>query len=187
MISTIEIDFIQEIKKAGIEPPENIDVDGRFHRFSSDGRPSDKPGWYVLNDLPDCAIAGAFGCWRNGLKKKWSSVEMSTLSKENQRQVREAIKDSIQKAERERKILQEKASKDAESLWEKSKPADPAHPYLIKKKVSPFDLRQNRRDGMDILLVPLLDLDGKLWSLQYIYPDGKKFFSQGWAVVRLDA
>ena len=29
---------------------------------------------------------------------------------------------------------------------------------------------------MDILLVPLLDLDGKLWSLQYIYPDGKKFF-----------
>ena len=53
MISTIEIDFIQEIKKAGIEPPENIDVDGRFHRFSSDGRPSDKPGWYVLNDLPD--------------------------------------------------------------------------------------------------------------------------------------
>ena len=59
---------------------------------------------------------------------------MSTLSKENQRQVREAIKDSIQKAERERKILQEKASKDAESLWEKSKPADPAHPYLIKKK-----------------------------------------------------
>ena len=80
MISTIGIDFIQEIKKAGIEPPANIDVDGRFHRFSSDGRPSDKPGWYVLNDLPDCAIAGAFGCWRNGLKKKWSSVEMSTLS-----------------------------------------------------------------------------------------------------------
>ena len=50
MISTIEIDFIQEIKKAGIEPPENIAVDGQFHRFSSDGRPSDKPGWYVLND-----------------------------------------------------------------------------------------------------------------------------------------
>ena len=30
MISTIEIDFIQEIKKAGIEPPENIAVDGQF-------------------------------------------------------------------------------------------------------------------------------------------------------------
>ena len=162
MNNSIEMDFIQAIKEAGLEPPDNIGLDGRFHRFSSDGRPSDKPGWYVLNVLPDCAIAGAFGCWRNGLKKTWSSVEISRLSEEKQRQVKEAIKDSIQKAEDECKILQEKTSKDAESLWEKSKPADPAHPYLIKKKVSPFDLRQNRRDGMDILLVPLIDLDGKI-------------------------
>ena len=134
MISTIEIDFIQEIKEAGLEPPENITVDGRFHRFSSNGRPSDKPGWYVLNDLPNCAVAGAFGCWRTGVKQSWSSVKMSTLSKEKQRQVKKAIKDSIQKAERERKVLQEKASKEAESLWEKAKPADQAHPYLSKKR-----------------------------------------------------
>ena len=116
MNSTIEMDFIQAIKEAGLEPPDKIVVDGRIHRFSTDGRPSDKPGWYVLNDLHDCTIVGAFGYWRNGLKKKWSSVEMSTLRKENQRQVRAAIKDSIHKAERERKLLQEKASKDAESL-----------------------------------------------------------------------
>ena len=134
MNNSIEMDFIQAIKEAGVEPPNNIGLDGRFHRFSSDGRPSDKPGWYVLNDLPDCAIAGAFGCWRNGLKKTWSSVKISRLSEEKQLEVKEAIKDSIQKAEHERKILQEKASKDAESLWEKSKPADPAHPYLIKKR-----------------------------------------------------
>ncbi len=176
MNNSIEMDFIQAIKEAGLEPPNNIGLDGRFHRFSSDRRPSDKPGWYVLNDLPDCAIVGAFGCWRNGLKKTWSSVEISRLSEEKQRQVKEAIKDSIQKAEDECKILQEKTSKDAETLWEKSKPADPTHPYLIKKKVSPLDLRQNRRDGKDVLLVPLRDLDGKLWSLQRIYPDGKKLF-----------
>ena len=126
MISTIEIDFIQEIKEAGLEPPETITVDGRFHRFSSNGRPSDKPGWYVLNDLTDGVIAGAFGCWRSIDKVKWSSVKMSTLSKEKQRQVKKAIKDSIQKAERERKVLQEKASKEAESHWEKAKPADQA-------------------------------------------------------------
>ena len=170
------MDFIQAIKEAGLEPPDKIVVDGRIHRFSSDGRPSDKPGWYVLNDLPDGVIAGAFGCWRSIDKVKWSSVKMSTLSKEKQRQVKKTIRDAIQKAERERKVLQEKASKEAESLWEKAKPADPAHPYLSKKKVSPFDLRQNMRDGKDVLLVPLRDLDGKLWSLQRIYPDGNKLF-----------
>ena len=171
-----EKDFIKMIKEAGLEPPNKILVDGRFHRFSSKGRPSDKPGWYILLDLPNCAVAGAFGCWRNGLKKKWSSVEISRLSEEKQQQVTEAIKDSIQKAEDECKIFQEMVSKDAESLWEKSNPADPTHPYLIKKKVSPMDLRQNRRVGKDVLLVPLRDLDGKLWSLQRIYPDGNKLF-----------
>ena len=176
MNSTIEMDFIQAIKEAGLEPPDKIVVDGQFNRFSSEGRPSDKPGWYVLNDLPNCAVAGAFGCWRTGVKQSWSSVKMSTLSKEKQRQVKKAIKDAIQKAERERKVLQEKASKEAESLWEKAKPADQAHPYLSKKKVSPFDLRQNRENRKDVLLVPLRDLDGKLWSLQRIYPDGKKLF-----------
>ena len=134
MKNTFEMDFIQAIKEAGLEPPDKIVVDGRIHRFSTDGWPSDKPGWYVLNDLSDGVIAGAFGCWRSIDKVKWSSVKMSTLSKEKQRQVKKAIKDSIQKAERERKVLQEKASKEAESLWERAKPADQAHPYLSKKR-----------------------------------------------------
>ena len=176
MKNTFEMDFIQAIKEAGLEPPDKIVVDGQFNRFSSEGRPSDKSGWYVLNDLPHCAIAGAFGCWRTGIKQSWSSVKMSTLSKEKQRQVKKTIRDALQKAERERKVLQEKASKEAESLWEKAKPADQAHPYLSKKKVSPFDLKQNMRDGKDVLLVPLRDLDGKLWSMQRIYPDGNKLF-----------
>ena len=122
-----EMNFIQAIKESGLEPLDKIVVDGRFHRFSSEGRPSDKPGWYVLNDLPNCAVAGAFGCWRTGVKQSWSSVKISTLNKEKQQQVKKAIKDSIQKAERERKVLQEKASKEAESLWEKAKPANPDH------------------------------------------------------------
>ena len=70
------MDFIQAIKEAGLEPPEKIVVDGRFHRFSSDGRPSDKPGWYVLNDLPDGAIAGAFR-----LLEKWSQRKNGLPSK----------------------------------------------------------------------------------------------------------
>jgi putative DNA primase/helicase len=176
MISTIEIDFIQAIKEAGLEPPDKIVVDGRIHRFSTDGWPSDKPGWYVLNDLSDGVIAGAFGCWRSIDKVKWSSVTEAKLDKQQQRRIKDAIKKSYLLSEQERTTLQEKIAKDAESVWEKAKPADPAHPYLSKKKVSPFNLRQNRRDGMDILLVPLFDLDGKLWSLQYIYPDGKKLF-----------
>ena len=90
-----EMDFTKTIKEAGLEPPNKILVDGRIHRFSSKGRPSDKLGWYILQDLPNCAVAGAFGCWRTGVKQSWSSVKTSTLSKEKQRQVKKAIKDSL--------------------------------------------------------------------------------------------
>ena len=163
-------------KKQAWSHRNKILVDGRFHRFSSKGRPSDKPGWYVLNDLPHFAIAGAFGCWRTGIKQSWSSVKMSTLSKEKQRQAKKAMDDSIQKAKDERKVSEEKTSRFAQSLWEKAEPAQSSHKYLSKKKISPLDLRQNRRDGKDVLLVPLRDQDGKLWSLQRIYPDGNKQF-----------
>ena len=128
-----EMNFIQAIKELGLELPDKIVVDGQFNRFSSEGRPSDKSGWYVLSDLSDGVIAGAFGCWRSIDKVKWSSVKMSTLSKEKQRQVKKTIRDAIQKAERERKVLQEKASKEAESLWEKAKPADQT-PSLPEQK-----------------------------------------------------
>ena len=82
MNNSIEMDFIQAIKEAGLKPPDKIVVDGRIHRFSSDGRLSDKPGWYVLNDLPDGVIAGAFGCWRSIDKVKWSSVTETKLDKQ---------------------------------------------------------------------------------------------------------
>ena len=176
MNNTIETDFIQAIKEAGLEPPGKIVVDGRIHRFSSDGRPREKAGWYVLHDLPDGVIAGAFGCWRSIDKVKWSSVTEAKLDKQQQRRIKDAIKKSYLLSEQERITLQEKIAKDAESLWEKAKPADPAHLYLVKKNVKAHDLRQNQRDGKDILLVPLRDLDGKLWSLQRIYPDGNKLF-----------
>ena len=59
MKNTFEMDFIQAIKEAGLEPPDKIVVDGQFNRFSSEVRPSDKSGWYVLSDLSDGVIAGA--------------------------------------------------------------------------------------------------------------------------------
>ena len=96
--------------------PKKIVVDGQFNRFSSEGRPSDKPGWYVLNDLTDGVIAGAFGCWRSIDKVKWSSVTEAKLDKQQQRRIKDAIKKSYLLSEQERKTLQEKASKYAENL-----------------------------------------------------------------------
>ena len=58
----------------------------------------------------------------------------------------------------------------ARKLWSASAPAGPGHPYLARKGVAPFDLRQ---DG-NALVVPLLDASGELHGVQLITPDGSK-------------
>ena len=57
--------FREKMIGAGFNPPSEINADGKFHRFSTNGKPSDDAGWYVLNQYP--IAVGSFGCWRSGL------------------------------------------------------------------------------------------------------------------------
>ena len=70
--------FLSEISKAGLSLPNEIIDDGRIHRFSSNGKTTDNAGWYVL--FTDDIAAGAFGCWREGVKINWCSVDEAKLT-----------------------------------------------------------------------------------------------------------
>lgn len=78
-------------------------------------------------------------------------------------------------AEAERLSLDTANAIESRAVWDKSTPADAAHPYLVKKGVKPHNLRQHARP----LTVPLVDMDGVLWNVQRIYPDGLKLFRPG--------
>src|SRR3954469_13608124 len=58
------------------------------------------------------------------------------------------------------------------AIWNRAKPVR-THPYLTRKGVEAHELRQNRRGE---LLVPMRDIDGRLWSVQTITPEGGKLF-----------
>jgi len=60
-------------------------------------------------------------------------------------------------------------------MWTTSRPANPDHPYLLKKRIRPNQARQIRKS----LLIPLQDASGVLWNLQFIFPDGTKRFLRG--------
>jgi putative DNA primase/helicase len=63
------------------------------------------------------------------------------------------------------------AADRASSIWSECCPADPGHPYLQAKGVSPLSARQRG----DQLVLPLTDLQSqRITSLQYIWPDGTK-------------
>lgn len=79
------------------------------------------------------------------------------------------------KAEADELKAQEAAAKRAERLW-KSKSVDRDCPYLDRKQVENHGCKIN---GKGNLLVPLFDIEGKIWNIQEIHADGFKPYLKG--------
>lgn len=155
--------------------PAIIEANGKLVRFSSNGKKDDLSGWYILHQHGDYA-AGVFGCWRGGIKQTWHSRNGSQrLSDSEWQQLRKAIAEAKRQATLEQQVKMEKSHHLAVNLWNASAPADPSHPYLLRKRVGAYGIRQRG----NLLLVPLCDLDGLLHGIQTIDPSGKKHFPKG--------
>lgn len=168
--------FQKALLAAGLTVPDAIYGDGTLHRFSSNGKPRDKAGWYVLH-LDGAMPAGAFGCWRSGVAGVWSAKPESVMTKAE----RDAFRHGIQAARalRDAEIAKSRqaAASEAKAFWEQAAPPSPAHPYLVCKGIKPHGLRQIG----GVLYVPVWQ--GKqLVSLQKIHADGSKRFLKGGAM-----
>ena len=162
--------FRENMIKAGINPPSEINADGKFHRFSTNGKPSDDAGWYVLNEYP--IAVGSFGCWRSGLKGSWSAIEERNMTQEDRTKYNRAIQQMSQVNDEEKAKANLEAAVIAEQLWDQANDVSSAHPYLVSKKVDAFGIKHNGQK----LLIPLRDHKGKLWSFQEIDHKGNKLF-----------
>jgi len=92
---------------------------------------------------------------------------------EHQRIVRKREQTQQQDDEKKR-AKWEQASARARRDWALARPADPNHPYLVRKRIKPHHLRQLGSE----LLVPIC-WRGELVSLQRIKADGSKCFLPG--------
>jgi hypothetical protein len=68
---------------------------------------------------------------------------------------------------------QREAAVYAQQLLDQASSADPAHPYLVRKRIAPEQLSQ----WQGALLVPMFDAEGAIWNIQRIAADGRKRFS----------
>ena len=162
--------FRKKMNRAGFNPPFEIKADGNFHRFSTNGKPDDDAGWYVLNEYP--IAVGSFGCWRSGMTVSWSAVEQSDMTTEDRKKYKQAIQQMNQVNDQEKAKANLEAAENAQKFWNQANEASSTHPYLVSKKVNAFGVKHNGQR----LLIPLRDADGKLWNLQQIFPNGKKRF-----------
>ncbi len=170
------VSFLDAMQAAGVEPAEPINnalASGEFVRFRcADEKKAN--GWAKL--FLDKRPAGRFGNHRLAIDATWKADAAPVKRTDEERAAWRTKCD----AERVRRDLEtaekhEAAAAQATALLATSVPADPTHPYLVRKRVSGEGIRQ----AGDTLLIPMQDVAGRAWNVQRIYPDGTKLFLKG--------
>jgi putative DNA primase/helicase len=170
-------EFLSAMEGAGVRPVEPIAqalMGGNLIRFRADGdKPGRKNGWAVLH--LDGTPAGAFGWYAAGVRERWRANDADAFSPADREARRRAWAEASRRRAAETRQAHERVAGQAEALWSAADPACAAHGYLSRKRLDGSGLRQVG----GLLLVPMHDLDGRLWNVQRIKQDGGKFFLKG--------
>ena len=165
-------DFAAAIATAGLGSPRII-ADGAIHRYHVEtDKAGTRNGWYCLH--LDGRPAGAFGSWRTGETHTWAAGADEAMSAAERAAIRAMIQRARTQRDAETRQRHQAAAERAASMWERASPADPLHPYLTRKGIQAHGIRQQ---GIG-LLVPVT-IDGRIASVQTIYPTGDKRFLIG--------
>ncbi len=183
-ISACLEEFSGHIQAAyGLDLRGDLKADGLWHGLGTD---EDKRGaapfrYCVHLDEPQNVQYQDF---KRDLSGAWfpnGQAPLDPVERERRRRESEA-----KRAERDRQIAEKhgKTARWAGILWRRSKPASPAHPYLVRKGVGVHGLRfcpmWERRVYDEagelitvrvpgVLLVPMKDASGAIWNLQAIF------------------
>jgi len=173
-LAVAEDDLRDNLREAGLVPPDGLDGSGKLVRLDAADKPGKKSAWLVYHsDGP--VPAAAFGDWRTGETRTWCARKLGTLSAAD-RAAHLARMKAVQ-AQRDALQVQIEGEKSrlAAWIWEKA-PEATEHPYLTRQRVKSHGLRLNR-DGR--LIVPAYNVDGNISTLQFIDGDKNKRFLKG--------
>lgn len=162
---------------AGLKPPDDIQLDGKIHRFNSGTKGEaghSKPGWYIA--FADGVPAGRFGCWRSGVELLWKAQIGRVLTQVEEMAQSRRLAEAKTQRDAEQAKTREVAANTVDLIWSQAGAASPEHPYLQRKGIKPHGARIT---GDGRLMVPLYNSDGELSSIQYIDHAGGKLYHPG--------
>jgi len=171
--------FVDHLRESGYLPPTFLSRTD-ISRFPAPGdKPHGDAGWAVYYEFPDTFNpggnigVGVYGDWRTGERETWVSKRAESMSHEE----RAVLSGHIEEAKRLREEAQARLHADtaimAQAEWAALQPAT-AHPYLDAKRIKPHGARIKG----DALVIPVCDASG-IVSLQYIWPEKKRFMTGG--------
>lgn len=149
-------------------------ADACLHRYRVEtDKAGTTNGWYVLH--LDERPFGAFGSWKTGQSETWTATSAATMTESDRKALAVRIAAAKLARDTEQAAVHAAAGKRAMGLWNRAKPATNDHPYLVRKQVNAFGIR----DLNGQLVIPLRNAEGDLCSLQFIGADGRKTFLTG--------
>lgn len=170
-------EFGAAIKAAGLVIEGDPIMDGKLHRVPVEGgKKGMKDGAYV--GYSDGRPSGHIQNYLTGSKENWTAAGVQ-LTAEEQAQL--AAQSQLAKQQRAAELSEQhgKAADKSLAKWERlpDVPANGENAYLARKGVQAHGVKF---DG-ERLVVPVRDVDGKLWSVQSISPEegAPKMFEKG--------
>ena len=165
--------FKNDILSFGLIPPGNIE-NGKIFRCKAIDKKNGRPGWGVLYVNPDGSAGACIGNYATGVKQNFFYNGLGERHNDLSRDELRAFNQMIEEKTREERDAQEQRQKVAADMskrfWDGADPASDGHPYLQAKGIKAYNIRQIE----DKLIVPYLDEDMSLMSIQWIHPDGSK-------------
>jgi phage/plasmid primase-like uncharacterized protein len=170
-----QAEFADVLHRAGLRPKGAPIMDGRKHRVAVEGdRRGRRSGTYIghLDGYP----AGYVHNFKTGEEIRWKASRATRELTQAERERLRARNDAERtERESERQHREAVAAHRALAIWNRARMVR-AHPYLTRKGVVSHGLRQDRRGN---LLVPMRDVEGRLWSVQTINETGQKLYMKG--------
>lgn len=189
--SAVEAQSVDQMAEYGIiVAPKDVIADGNFHRVNADGDKTNvRDAWYIvhMDDHP----AGMFG--HNALfpgekfKFRFKGEVAAQTAEQRKARIEQLARDKAARSE-ERRQRAEKSAQNSVQILSRAVPysAD-AHAslnnYFARKGIvdacgaligdfPAFDANSGKPTVIkNAILIPMRDLDGRVWSLQAIFPD----------------
>jgi putative DNA primase/helicase len=168
-------DFLTKMLAAIGSAPTSLVCDTKTHRFSTNGKSTDKAGWYI-HPSQDVVIAG---CWRSGVTV---TLFADGVTKDDPEALAAIQRARAAYREERAKAAQEAAAKASDLLtW--SKRLDLNHEYVKRKAIDGMAIapRLRARSLKSSELLDMVTAYGEIVGAQTIAPDGGKRFVAGTA------
>ena len=173
--------FLQALKGGGAPPSRSINIIlGRiFNRFHVQGdKPGTKNGWYICRES-NGVLVGAFGCFKRGIKERYCSKGLNTMAPVERLAYKAQNEKMDKQYQKELEAVRADCRAKAKSMWVKSTKDDiDEQPYAIRKEIRPRFARTNTNGN---LVIPVRNISQELQGLQFIAPNGSKWFLTGTA------